>query len=180
MSLIAATQLTAVATVALAVFAIITAVVAYLAFQKQSDELADQRAVNAEQNEVLRLQADELRASPRAPEMASLELRQQWAATLVVWQAATQNAKTAKPTWRLRRSHLLSRWTRKKEVALGRVSAVQGGSAVWLVLTRSGVNRGRCHLVCPAFISYQHAFELVRSHGESGVTARLLPFTWTG
>jgi hypothetical protein len=116
MSLIAATQLTAVATLALAVFAIITAVVAYLAFQKQSDELADQRAVNAEQTEVLRLQADELRASPRAPTMASLELRQQWAATLVVWQAATQNAKTAKPTWRLRRSHLVRHLIVKPEV----------------------------------------------------------------
>ena len=31
-----------------------------------------------------------------------------------------------------------------------------------------------------AVISYQHAFELVRSHGESGVTARLLPFTVDG
>lgn len=31
-----------------------------------------------------------------------------------------------------------------------------------------------------AIISYEHAFELVRSHGESGVTARLLPFTVDG
>jgi hypothetical protein len=31
-----------------------------------------------------------------------------------------------------------------------------------------------------AVISYQHAFELVRSHGESGMTARLLPFTVDG
>jgi hypothetical protein len=29
-------------------------------------------------------------------------------------------------------------------------------------------------------ISYQHAYELVRSHGESGPTARLLPFTVDG
>jgi hypothetical protein len=28
-----------------------------------------------------------------------------------------------------------------------------------------------------AIISYQHAYELVRTHGESGLTARLLPFT---
>jgi hypothetical protein len=34
--------------------------------------------------------------------------------------------------------------------------------------------------VVAAVISYQHAFELVRSHGESGVTARLLPFTVDG
>jgi hypothetical protein len=31
--------------------------------------------------------------------------------------------------------------------------------------------------VVAAVISLQHAFELVRSHGESGVTARLVPFT---
>jgi hypothetical protein len=34
--------------------------------------------------------------------------------------------------------------------------------------------------VVAAIISYQHAFELVRSHGECGVTARLLPFTVDG
>ena len=34
--------------------------------------------------------------------------------------------------------------------------------------------------VVAAVISYQHAYELVRSHGESGVTARLLPFTVDG
>jgi hypothetical protein len=31
-----------------------------------------------------------------------------------------------------------------------------------------------------AIISYQHAYELVRSHGESGPTARLVPFTVDG
>jgi hypothetical protein len=31
-----------------------------------------------------------------------------------------------------------------------------------------------------AIISYQHAYGLVRSHGESGMTARLLPFTVDG
>lgn len=31
-----------------------------------------------------------------------------------------------------------------------------------------------------AIISYQCAYELVRTHGESGVTARLLPFTVDG
>jgi hypothetical protein len=31
-----------------------------------------------------------------------------------------------------------------------------------------------------AIISYQHAYELVTSHGESGVTAHLLPFTVDG
>ena len=31
-----------------------------------------------------------------------------------------------------------------------------------------------------AIISYQHAYELVRSHGESGTTSRPLPFTVDG
>jgi hypothetical protein len=31
-----------------------------------------------------------------------------------------------------------------------------------------------------AIISYQHAYELVSSHGETGLTARLLPFTVDG
>ena len=30
-----------------------------------------------------------------------------------------------------------------------------------------------------AVISYRHAYELVSSHGESGLAARLVPFTWT-
>ena len=34
--------------------------------------------------------------------------------------------------------------------------------------------------VVAAIISYQHAYELVRSHGELGVTARLVPFTVDG
>jgi hypothetical protein len=34
--------------------------------------------------------------------------------------------------------------------------------------------------VVAAVISYQHAFELLRSHGEAGLTARLLPFTVDG
>jgi hypothetical protein len=104
MSLIAATQLTAVATLALAVFAIITAVVAALAFRKQSAELTDQRAVNTEQTKVLRLQADELRASLSARETASLELRQQWASTVVVWPELRQD--TARD-W-LVRAHVLN------------------------------------------------------------------------
>ncbi|MFG2089652.1 DUF2637 domain-containing protein [Spirillospora sp. NPDC048824] len=34
--------------------------------------------------------------------------------------------------------------------------------------------------VVAAIISYRHAFELVHSHGESGTTARLVPFTVDG
>jgi hypothetical protein len=77
MSLIFATQLTAVATTALAVFAIVTAVYAILAFRKesqevhdqasmlkvQSEQLGEQRKINEKQTEVLELQATELRES---------------------------------------------------------------------------------------------------------------------
>lgn len=34
--------------------------------------------------------------------------------------------------------------------------------------------------VVAAVISYRHAYELVRSHGEPGLTVRLLPFTVDG
>jgi hypothetical protein len=34
--------------------------------------------------------------------------------------------------------------------------------------------------IIAAIISYRHAYELVRSHGESGATARLVPFTVDG
>lgn len=77
MSLIFATQLTAVATLALAVLALATAVLAFLAWRKQSKEvsdqaemldlqrrqLAEQERTSAKQAEVLELQAAELRES---------------------------------------------------------------------------------------------------------------------
>jgi hypothetical protein len=34
--------------------------------------------------------------------------------------------------------------------------------------------------VVAAIISYQHAYELIRAHGETGFTARLLPLTVDG
>jgi hypothetical protein len=77
MSLLLATQITAVATAVLALFAIVTAAFAYLAFYSQSQELSDQasllkiqsdqleeqRKVNEKQIDVLTLQAQELEAS---------------------------------------------------------------------------------------------------------------------
>lgn len=77
MSLLGATILTAVATLALAVFAFITAIFAWLAFRKQSKEVSDQagmlrvqssqlneqRKINVEQARVLQLQAKELQES---------------------------------------------------------------------------------------------------------------------
>jgi hypothetical protein len=70
-------EITAIATAVLAVFAIVTAVFAVLAFRKQSqevydqaamlavqsDQLEEQRKINAEQAKVLALQASELRES---------------------------------------------------------------------------------------------------------------------
>ncbi len=70
MSLIAATQITAVATAVLAAFAIVTAVFAFLAFRKQSAEVTilqqqarDQQDLTAKQTPVLELQVRELKAS---------------------------------------------------------------------------------------------------------------------
>lgn len=60
MSLIFATQLTAVATAVLAAFAVVTAWYARQAFLQQSKQLDDQRKINEEQTAVLRLQAKEL------------------------------------------------------------------------------------------------------------------------
>lgn len=67
MSLIFATQLTAVATTVLAVFAIVTAVFAFLAFRKQSQEVRaierqvkDQEELTQQQAELLKVQAGQL------------------------------------------------------------------------------------------------------------------------
>jgi hypothetical protein len=99
MSLIFATQLTAVATLALAVLALATAVLALLAWRKQSREVRDQtemlrvqaeqlaedRKVNVEQIRVLGLQAEELRqvAADREHEVAGKRRAQ--AILVVMW-----------------------------------------------------------------------------------------------
>jgi hypothetical protein len=89
MSLIFATQLTAVATAMLAIFAIITAVYAVRAFRKQSQEvsdqtsmlkvqseqLAEQRKLNERQTGVLALQAAELRESLEERKREALDRR---------------------------------------------------------------------------------------------------------
>jgi hypothetical protein len=93
-------EITAIATAVLAVFAIITGIYAVRAFRKQAREVSDQaemlriqseqldeqRVVNAEQVRVLALQAEELRASLEARQQASLELRYQYASTVAAWQ----------------------------------------------------------------------------------------------
>ncbi|SRR5258708_1368716 len=91
MSLIAATQITAVATAVLAVFAIVTAVFAILAFRKQSTEVTtlqrqfdDQRTVNEKQTEVLALQAQELRESLAERKRERSEQRRAQAARVII------------------------------------------------------------------------------------------------
>jgi hypothetical protein len=113
MSLIFATQLTAVATAVLAAFAIITAVVAASAFKKQSDAVTDgreligrrkdmlqvqaerldvyrqqvdeQRPINAARAETLELQAREIRASLDQRERDAEEQRRSQAARVTAW-----------------------------------------------------------------------------------------------
>jgi len=99
MSLIFATQLTAIATAVLAVFAIVTAVFAIRAFRKQSQEvsdqasmlkiqseqLAEQRKVNGEQIGVLALQAAELRESLEERTRDTAERRRAQASCVFIW-----------------------------------------------------------------------------------------------
>jgi hypothetical protein len=60
MSLIFATQLTAIATAVLATFAIVTAVFAFLAFRKQSDAVRDGREMIGQQKDMLEVQSNRL------------------------------------------------------------------------------------------------------------------------
>lgn len=113
MSLIFATQLTAVATAVLAAFAIITAVVATFAFRKQSTAVSDgremirqqkdmlqvqaerldvyrqqvdeQRPINASRAETLELQAREIRASLDQRERDAEEQRRSQGAKVIAW-----------------------------------------------------------------------------------------------
>jgi cell division protein FtsL len=94
MSEILAEQLTAVANVVLAAFAIVTAVLAGLAFRKQSREvsdqakmldlqrrqLAEQEKTSAKQAEILELQATELRESLEERKLSAARRRREQAA----------------------------------------------------------------------------------------------------
>ncbi len=92
MSLIAAAQWTAVATIVLAVFAIVTAVFAFLAFRAQSSEvttlrgqLEDQKELNPKQTPVLELQARELRESIDERKRDAEDQRQSQANKVAAW-----------------------------------------------------------------------------------------------
>jgi hypothetical protein len=99
MSLDFATQLTAVATTVLAVFAIVTAGFAFLAFRKQSAEVraieqqvalqseqfAARRLADAVEAEVLHFQAEDIRASQKQRERDADDRRQSQAAKVTAW-----------------------------------------------------------------------------------------------
>lgn len=80
MSIVFATQLTAVATLALAVFAFATAVLALMAWRKQSREVRDQ-------GEMLRLQAGEFRQLAAEREREAAERRRAQAVLVYTWVA---------------------------------------------------------------------------------------------
>ena len=98
MSLIFATQLTAVATAILAVFAFTTAVFAYLAFRKQSREVRDQAKMLKvqsdqleEQQRINELQATDLRASIKQRKLDADERRQEQARLVSAWIGKTRD-----------------------------------------------------------------------------------------
>jgi hypothetical protein len=77
--------ITASATVGLLIGAIFTAVYAARAFGKQSLQLADQRAVNDKQTDVLELQAKELRESLDQRAREAAEQRRAQASQVFIW-----------------------------------------------------------------------------------------------
>lgn len=113
MSLVVATQVSAVATAVLAAFAIVTAVFAILAFRKQSAEVAtlqgqardqseqlglqrtqldEQRKINEKQTSVLELQAQELRESLDERKREAEQRHQGQAARVTAWLDLAQSS----------------------------------------------------------------------------------------
>ena len=98
MSLIFATQLTAVATAILAVFAFTTAILAYRAFRKQSREVRDQAQMLKvqsdqleEQQRINELQATDLRASIKQRKLDADERRREQARLVSAWIGKTRD-----------------------------------------------------------------------------------------
>jgi hypothetical protein len=77
MSLIAASQLTAAATAILALFAVITAVFAFLAFRKQSAEVSTLERQATDQQELTRQQGELLQVQARQLELQQQQLDEQ-------------------------------------------------------------------------------------------------------
>jgi|ERR1039457_2927237 hypothetical protein len=104
MSLLLATQITAIATAALAAFAIVTAIFALLAFGKQSDllniqrdQFKDQREVNIEQIRVLKIEAKELQASLDQRKEDAESRRRAQANKVAAWFSAKESSKAGGP-----------------------------------------------------------------------------------
>jgi hypothetical protein len=98
MSLIFATQLSAAATTVLAVFAFTTAILAYLAFRKQSREVRDQAQMLKvqsdqlkEQQKINELQAADLRASIKQRKLDADERRREQARVVSAWIGKTRD-----------------------------------------------------------------------------------------
>lgn len=87
MSLAAAAQWTAVATAVLAVFAIVTAVFAFLAFRKQSAEVATLQQQFDDQRKVNKLQARELQESLAQRKREADERHRAQASRVFIWVA---------------------------------------------------------------------------------------------
>jgi hypothetical protein len=85
MSEIFATQLSAAANVALAVLALVTSGLAFLAWRKQSKEVHDQA-------EMLRLQADEFRQLSADRERESFERRRAQASQVYMWETTAADS----------------------------------------------------------------------------------------
>jgi hypothetical protein len=85
MSALVATQVTAIATAALALFAVVTAVFAFLAYRKQSAEVGILGQQAKDGAEVLELQVRELRESLDERRRDSAERRRTQASLMFIW-----------------------------------------------------------------------------------------------
>jgi hypothetical protein len=61
-----------------------------------------------------------------------------------------------------------------------RMVAMTCGPVPVRAVERSSLIQRHAVAAVVAVISYRHAYELVSTHGETGLTARLIPFTSTG
>ncbi len=96
MSLLVAAQITAICTAVLAVFAIVTAAFAIMAFGKQSQQLKDQQEMNRQQAGMFKLQAEDLQDSLGERQRDREQRRRAQAAQVLVWLG--QDSRYAEPS----------------------------------------------------------------------------------
>jgi hypothetical protein len=85
MSILGATQLTAWATLALAILALLAAIVAGAAWRVQAKQLSDLRKINARQLPVLEAQLDELKVAVGLRERQERERHEQFVTQVFCW-----------------------------------------------------------------------------------------------